>query len=87
MGKTGGDNLPYSFSLPLSFRLAVRAFENFEYPWDAQASTLLLFCILNGFQVLFRVKQAVKNFTKSSTLGLDSYEWLGVWDSMGKCLG
>jgi len=44
MGKTGRDAFPHSFTLPLSFRL------------DATASRLLLFCLLNGFQVLFRVK-------------------------------
>jgi len=85
--KTGGDSLPHSFTLPLSFRLVLTAFENFEYPWDAQASTLLLLCLLNGFQVLFRVKQVVKNIAQRPAQGLDSYEWLGVWDSMGKYLG
>jgi len=87
MGKTRGDAFPDSFSPPLSFRLVVTAFENFEYPWDAQASTLLLFCLLNGFQVLFIVKQVVNNITQRPAPGLDSYEWLGVWDSMGKYLG
>jgi len=60
---------------------------NFEYPWDAQASTLLLFCLLNGLQVLFRVKQVVKNIMQRPAPGPDSCEWLGVWDSMGKYLG
>ena len=55
VGKTGGDTFPHSFTPPLSLRLVLTAFENFEYPWDAQASTLLLFCLLNGFWVLFRV--------------------------------
>jgi len=86
MRKTGGDTFPHSFTPPLSFRLVVTAFENFEYPWDAQASMLLLFCLLNVFQVLFRVKQLVKNITQRSAPRLDSYEWLGVWNSMGKCL-
>jgi len=48
---------------------------------------LLLLCLLNGFQVLFRVKQAVKNIVQRSALGLDSSEWLGLWDGMGKYLG
>jgi len=48
---------------------------------------LILFCLLNGFQVLFRVKQVVKNIAQRSAPRLDSYEWQGVWDSMGKCLG
>jgi len=71
----------------LSFRLVLKAFENFEYPWDAQASSLLLLCLLNGFQVFFRVKQVVKKIAQRPVLGLDSCEWLGVWDSMGKYLG
>jgi len=46
-----------------------------------------LFCLLNGLQVLFRAKQVVKNMVQRPALGLDSCEWLGVWDSMGKYLG
>jgi len=87
VGKTGGDAFPHSFTPPLPFRLVLNVFENFEYPWDAQASTLLLFCLLSGFQVLFRVKQVVKNIAQRPAPGLDSYECLGVWDSMGKYLG
>jgi len=41
VGKTGGDTFPHSFAPPLSLRLVLTAFENFEYLWDAQASTLL----------------------------------------------
>jgi len=84
--KTGGDTFPHSFTPPLSLRLVLRAFENFEYPWDALASGFLLFCLLNGFWVLFRVKQIAKNIVQRSAPGLDSCEWLGVWDSMGRCL-
>jgi len=87
VGKTGGDTFPHCFAPPPSFRLVLTAFENFEYPWDAQASTLQLFCLLNGLQVLFSVKQAVKNIVQRPAPGLDSSEWLGVWDSMGRCLG
>jgi len=87
VGKTGGDTFPHSFTPLLSLRLVLTAFENFEYPWDAQASTLLLFCLLNGFWVLFRVKQVVKNIVQRPAPGQDSCEWLGVWDSMGRCLG
>jgi len=50
MGKTSRDTFPYSFTPPFSFRLVVTAFDNFEYPWDVQASMLLLLCLLNGFQ-------------------------------------
>jgi len=87
VGKTEGDTFPYSFTPPLSFRLLLTAFENFEYPWDAQDSGFLLFCLLNVFQVLFRIKQVVKNIVQRPALGLDSCEWLGVWHSMGRCLG
>ena len=87
VGKTGGDSFPHSFAPPLSFRLILKAFENFRYLWDAQDSTLLLFCLLNGFQLLFRVKQVVKNIMQRPAPGLDSCEWLGVWDCMGKHLG
>jgi len=87
VGKTRGDTFPHSFTPPLSFRLVLTAFENFENPWDAQTSLLLLFCLLNGFWVLFRVKQVVKNIAQRPAPGLDSCEWLGVWDSMGRCLG
>jgi len=74
VGKTGGDNFPHSFTPPLSFRLVLTASENFEYLWDAQASMFLLLCLLNGFQVLFRVKQVVKNITQTSAPRLESYE-------------
>jgi len=87
VGKTRGDTSPHSFAPPLFFRLVLMAFENFEYPWDAQVSTLLLSCLLTGFWVLFRVKQVVKNIVQRPAPGLDSCEWLGVWDGMGKYLG
>ena len=73
VGKTGGDTFPHSFTPPLSFRLVLTAFKNFEYPWDAQASTLLLFCLLNGLQVLFRAKQVVKNIVQRPAQG-----WIAV---------
>jgi len=72
VGKTGGDVFLHSFNPPLSLSLVLTAFKNFEYPWDAQASSLLLFCLLNGLQVLFRVKQAVKNIVQRPAPGLDS---------------
>jgi len=37
MGKTGRDTFPHSLTPPLSFRLVLTAFENFEYLWDARA--------------------------------------------------
>ena len=47
----------------------------------------LLFCLLNGFLVLFRLKKFIRNIAQGSAPSLDSYEWLDVWDSMGKYLG
>jgi len=88
VGKTGEYIFPHSFAPPpLSFRLVLTAFENFKYPWDAQGSWLLLLSLLNGFWVLFRVKQVVKKTMQRPAPGLDSSEWLGVWDSMGEYLG
>jgi len=87
VGKSGGDAFPHTFTPPLSFRLVLMAFENFKYPWDAQTSYLLLLCILNGLQVLFRVKQIVNNIVQRPAPGPDSCEWLGVWESMSRCLG
>jgi len=78
MVKTGGDTFPHFFTLPLSFRLVTTAFENFEYPWDVQASTLLSLCLLNGFQVFLRAKQLFKNFSQQSAARLNSYECRGV---------
>ena len=86
-GKPKGIPSPTPSAHPISFRLVLMAFENFEYPWDAKASGFLLLCFLNGLQALFRVKQAVKNIVQRPAPGLDSCEWLGVWDSMGKYLG
>jgi len=75
VGKTGGDTFPHSLATPpLSLRLVLTAFENFEHLWDAQASSLLLLCLLNGFWVLFRVKQVVKNIVQRPAPGLDSCE-------------
>jgi len=87
VGKTGADTFPHSITPTLSFRLVLTASENFKYPWDAQDTGFLLLCLLNRIQVLFRVKQVVKNFMQRPASGLDSCEWLGVWDSMGKYLG
>jgi len=74
---------PHSFS----FRLVITVLENFEYLWDVEASTFLLFCLLTVLQVFFRFKQLVKNIAQRSALRQDSYEWQGVRDSVGKYLG
>jgi len=78
VGKTRGETFPHSFTPPLAIRMVLKAFENFRYPWDAQAIGFLLFCHLNGLQVLFRVKQVVKNIVQRPAPGLDNCEWLGV---------
>jgi len=76
MRKNRGDAFPHSFPPPLSFRLVVTAFENSECLWDAQASMFPLFCLLNGFQVLFSVKQVVKNIARDLPQGLMA---MGGW--------
>ena len=82
------EGIPSHTLLPPSLLQAgPKGFENFEYLWDAQANIILLSCLLNGFWVLFRVKQVVKNMVQRPAPGLDSCEWLGVWDSTGKYLG
>ena len=63
------------------------AFENFEYTWDSLGSVFLWLCLLNGLQVFFSVKQVFKNIMQRPATGLDSSDWLGVWDGMGKYLG
>lgn len=78
--------IPSSIFL-LSSRLITIALENSEYPQDVQTSTFLLLGLLNVFQVLFMAEQLFKNTTQRSALRLDSDEWQGVWDSIGKCLG
>ncbi|KAM9591469.1 uncharacterized protein ACIBXB_006265 [Morphnus guianensis] len=87
MGKSGGDTSPHPFASLLSFRLITTAFENFEYPWDAQASVLLVLCLLNMFQVLFRAtKRLFKSTTQRSAPKLDIHGWHGMWEDMGRYL-
>ena len=52
-----------SFTFPFFSRLVTIALENFEYPWDVQTGMFLLLCLLNVFQVLFKVKKLFKNTT------------------------
>jgi len=73
VGKTGGDTFPHSVIPPLSLRLVLTAFESLQYAWDSQASGFLLSCLLNGFWVLFRVKQVVKNIMQRPARG-----WIAV---------
>ncbi|KAM9591151.1 uncharacterized protein ACIBXB_006065 isoform 1-T2 [Morphnus guianensis] len=87
MGKLGGDTSPRPFASLLSFRLITTAFENFEYPWDAQASVLLVLCLLNMFHVLFRAtKRLFKSTTQRSAPKLDIHGWHGMWEDMGRYL-
>ncbi|GAB0207330.1 hypothetical protein GRJ2_003198600 [Grus japonensis] len=75
-----------SVSLPGSL-LVTAAFENFESPWNVQASMFLLLGLLNVFQVLFRVsKNCFKNTTQGSSPRLNGQGWHGMWESMGKYL-
>ena len=74
------------FSFPFSCRQITVAPENFEYPWDVQTSMVLLLCLLNVFQVLFKVKQLFKNTFRKSAPRLNSHGWHGVWEKMGRYL-
>lgn len=48
---------------------------------------VLLLCVLNVFQILFTVKQLLKNTTQRFAPRLDGYEWQAVGESVGKHLG
>lgn len=65
------------------------AFENSEYPWDAQDTLLLLLCLLNVSQFLFSVTQSsFKNTTqRSAPRGRVMNGRQGVKESMENCLG
>lgn len=80
MGEVPSSIFPFS-------RLIKTVLENSEYTQDAQTSMFLLLGLLNMFQVLFMVKQLLKNTTHRSVLRLDSDEWQGMWDRIDKCLG
>ncbi|MCQ4187479.1 hypothetical protein FK515_28195, partial [Klebsiella pneumoniae] len=86
MGKSEEGTFPYSFTFPFSFERVTSALENFEYPWDVQASILLLLCVLNGFQMLFRIKQLFTKFTRRSAWRLDGQGWHGMWEKTGRYL-
>ena len=87
MGETPSSTFPFSSSL---VTVVFENFENFEYPWNVETNLVVLLgtsMFLNVVQVLFRVKQLFKRITQRSAPRLKSYEWQGVWGSMGKCLG
>ena len=50
----------FLFHSPSFCRLATIALENFEYLWDVQTNVLLLVCVLNVFQVMFKNKQFLR---------------------------
>ena len=90
---TGEDIFSYLFTLPSSFttllspELVTVALQDVEYPWDTQTSMFLLLCLLNALQVLFKVKQLLRNLIRRSVLRRDICEWQGVWEDMGRFLG
>ena len=59
-------------------------FQYFEQPWVVKI--LLLVLLGNIVSILSKVSKQFKNIIQRSAPRLDSYEWQGVWDSMGKCL-
>ena len=75
--------LPFSFTALLSSELVTIVLQNIEYPWDTQTSMVLLLCLLNAHQVLFKVKQLLRNLIQRSVLRQDSCEWQGLWEDMG----
>ncbi|KAM6104279.1 uncharacterized protein LJ206_019086 isoform 2-T2 [Theristicus caerulescens] len=56
-----------------------------EHPWVVKI--YLLIVLGNIVLVLSKVNKHFKNIIQRSAPRLDSYEWQGVWESMGKCLG
>lgn len=79
--------LSFTFpSLPRAQELVTIALENFEYPWDAQTSVLILLCVMSVFQVMFKIKQLFKHITQRSVRRWGSSERQGMWDGMGRCL-
>jgi len=55
--------------------LVIIGLENFRYPWDAQNNILLLLCVMNAFQNMFKIKQLFKNITQRSVPRWDSSDW------------
>jgi len=94
-GEDGGEHFPtvlnFPFALP-SFSRAQEevitvALQDFEYLWGVETTVLLLLCVMNVLQVVFKIKQLFKNnITQTSAREQDRSEWQAVWDGMGKCL-
>ncbi|KAM6097713.1 uncharacterized protein LJ206_001003 [Theristicus caerulescens] len=60
-------------------------FQYLEHPWVVKI--YLLIVLGNIVLVLSKVNKHFKNIIQRSAPRLDSYEWQGVWESTGKCLG
>lgn len=80
-------SLSFTFpSFPRAEELLAITLENFEYLWNVHTSMLPLLCVMNVFQVIFRIKQLFKNITLRSAPRWDSFDCQGVWDNTGRCL-
>jgi len=91
MEEIGEDTSQQSLSFPFTFPFDPRAqepvrtaLENFEYQEDVQTSMLLLLCVVNVFQVTFKIKQLFKGITQGSVQRWDISEWQGVWNGIGR---
>ncbi|KAM6033078.1 uncharacterized protein LJ206_001912 [Theristicus caerulescens] len=60
-------------------------FQYLENPWVVKIYPLVV--LGNFVSVLSKVNKQLKNIIQRSPPRLDSYEWQGVWESMGKYLG
>ena len=71
-------------SFPRAQELVKTALEKFEYPRDVQTSVLPLLCVMNVFQVMFKIKQLFKKIMLQSATGQDGSECQcqTVWNHM-----
>ena len=68
-GEDGGEHFPtvlnFPFALPSFSRaqeeVVTVALQDFEYLWGVETTVLLLLCVMNVFQVMFKIKQLFKN--------------------------
>ncbi|KAK4833064.1 hypothetical protein QYF61_027726 [Mycteria americana] len=83
-GFSGGNQSPKERAASGSGKLEV-TFQCLEHPWVVKIH--LLVSLGNIVSVWSKISKQFKNIIQRSAPRLDSYEWQGVWDSMGKCLG